>query len=132
MDYEKLLYIVLAILLGYLIIHGPSRLQAQRAKGKRLDSLATVLPDGAELAGRYLLYFWSPSCGMCRNTTRLIEQLMAERDDVISINVLDDMVLAHEIGIMGTPAVVLVENKQVRRIVLGQLSYKQLLNILAH
>lgn len=130
MEYDKLLFVLLASVLVLIISKGPAWLQARKACGQRLSALAGVLPDGARLDGRYLLYFWSPSCGMCRNTTTIINALMESRQDVISLNVLEHMELAQEVGIMGTPAFMLVDQQKVERLVLGSRSRKQLLEML--
>ena len=131
MDYEKLIYVCLAIGLILLTVKGPIFLQSRKAKGRRITELDGIFPSGADDQGRFLIYFWSPSCGMCRSTTSIINALMEERAEVLSLNVLDHMELARELGIMGTPAFVLLDRQVVEKLVFGTRNRRQLLQMLA-
>lgn len=126
MDYEKLGLMVLVIVVAYAVIQGPVLLRARKLRGKPLDGLAAVLPDGADPSTRYLLYFWSPSCGMCRSTTPVINQLQQERSDVVSLNAMEHMPLAQQAGVMGTPAFMVVEKGAIQQLVMGARSRRQI------
>lgn len=130
MEYDKLLFVILAFVLVLAISKGPAWLQARKAHGQRLSALADILPEGADPDGCYLLYFWSPSCGMCRSTTITVNELMSSRQDVLSLNVLDHMELVQELGLMGTPAFILVKQQRVEQLALGSRGRKQLLAML--
>lgn len=131
MEYEKFLFVILAFVMVLVIVKGPAWIQSRKARGQHLSILAELLPEGANHDDRYLFYFWSPSCGTCRSTTISINELMASRQNVLSLNVLEHMELAQEVGIMGTPAFMLVEKQRVEMLVLGSRSEKQLLEMLA-
>jgi thiol-disulfide isomerase/thioredoxin len=110
----------------FLIAQGPALLRARRVRGKGLEGLAAALPAGVDPGGRLLLYFWSPSCGMCRNTTPLINQLQQERNDVVSLNAMEQFDLAKEAGIMGTPAFVVVDRGLIEKLVMGVRNRRQI------
>jgi thioredoxin 1 len=131
MDYQKLALMVVVIMVAYLVIQGPVLLRARKVKGKALDGLAAALPAGADPSARYLLYFWSPSCGMCRSTTPVINQLQQERSDVVSLNAMEHMPLAQQAGVMGTPAFVVVDKGAIEQLAMGARSRRQMEAMLA-
>ncbi|MBD3669810.1 MAG: thioredoxin family protein [Gammaproteobacteria bacterium] len=126
MDWKQLLLLLGAIALAYLIVQGPALLRARKLKGQPIAELETVLPEGADPMGRFLFYFWSPSCGMCRGTTPVINQMMERRNDVVSLNVMEHMDLARMAGVMGTPAFMVVEQGRVEKVVFGARSQGQI------
>jgi len=131
MDYGRLL-ILLVVLAGvFLVVQGPAWLRARKVRGTALEDLATVLPAGVDPAARILLYFWSPSCGMCRNTTPVINELQKERSDVVSVNAMEQLKLAQQAGIMGTPAFVVVSKGVVEQLIMGSRSRRQIESLLA-
>lgn len=131
MDYGRLL-ILLAVLAGViLVVQGPAWLRARKVRGTALEGLADVLPTGVDPSSRLLLYFWSPSCGMCRNTTPVINDMQNERKDVVSVNAMEQLKLAQQAGIMGTPAFVVVSKGVVERLIMGARSRRQIEALLA-
>jgi len=126
MDYGRLL-VLLAVVAGvYLVMQGPAWLRARKVRGKALEGLMEVLPAGVDPSARLLLYFWSPSCGMCRNTTPVINELQNERKDVVSVNAMEQLALAQQTGIMGTPAFVVVHQGLIEQLVMGARSRRQI------
>ena len=131
MDYGRLL-VLLAVLAGvFLVVQGPAWLRARKVRGTALEGLAELLPAGRDPSARLLLYFWSPSCGMCRNTTPVINELQKERKDVVSVNAMEQMKLAQQAGIMGTPAFVVVRQGVIEQLIMGARSRRQIEALLA-
>lgn len=59
-----------------------------------------------------LLDFWAPWCAPCRMVAPIVEQIAAEREDVLvgKINVDEEMALASQFGVVSIPTLVVVKN----------------------
>ena len=59
-----------------------------------------------------LIDFWAPWCGPCQMVGPIIEEIAAERNDIIvgKINVDDEMELARQFCIMSIPTIVVMKN----------------------
>jgi thioredoxin 1 len=105
-------------------------LLAHRMKGQQAPEMKAVLNDRQFQASRLLIYFWSPSCGMCRSVTPIIDELMKERDDVVSIDITQHMELARAYRIMGTPAIAIVEHGIIASVSLGARTRPQIIKMI--
>jgi len=71
-----------------------------------------------------LIYFHSPSCHNCKTLTPIIEELKTELRNIESIDISKDINTARAFGIMGTPALIFVNNNIVESVHLGLKSEK--------
>ena len=59
-----------------------------------------------------LLDFWATWCGPCRMVAPIVEEIAAERDDIVvaKVNVDEEMELAVKFGIVSIPTLILLKN----------------------
>ena len=59
-----------------------------------------------------LLDFWATWCGPCRMIAPIVEEISAERDDIVvgKVNVDEEMELAVKFGIVSIPTLILLKN----------------------
>lgn len=112
----------------YPLYHG---LQKRGTQVSALPQLSEVVPQSVLNQPRYLLYFWAPQCGMCRSMTPLVERLQQQHKELIKVDASQHANLARALGVMGTPALVLIRQGVVEKVMLGAKSEGAILKWLA-
>ncbi|BCJ86716.1 thioredoxin [Effusibacillus dendaii] len=71
--------------------------------------------------GKVLVDFWATWCGPCRMQTPVVEKLAEEMPDVTftKVNVDDEAELAQRFGIMSIPTLLIFENGQLQKTMVG-------------
>ena len=79
-----------------------------------------------------LIDFWAPWCGPCQMLAPILEEIAAEREDVIvaKINVDEEMDLARSFRIVSIPTVILMKNGEKVTTSLGYKPKADLLKLL--
>ena len=79
-----------------------------------------------------LLDFWAPWCGPCQMLGPIIEEIAAEREDVIvaKINVDEEMELAKSFRIVSIPTVILMKNGEKVATSIGYKPKEEILKLL--
>lgn len=108
--------VVVALMLG---IQLSVRLRLRRRRGQMLNGLWSLVQQAAPGQSRVLVYIWSPSCGQCRSTTPIINELQREHANVVSINAAEHTAAVMEAGVMGTPAFLVLDDGVLQQAVLG-------------
>lgn len=119
-------YLIAAFITVFVLINFLPLWRARQARGRAVPELDALLTDAQRGKQRLLVYFWSPSCGMCRGMTPVIEKLVAERGDVLKVNTAESVAIARHFGVMATPSLALVEQGIVKKLVIGAKSEPQI------
>ena len=106
-------------------------LASYKARGKRITKLSGIIPESILNKESYALYFWAPVCGMCRGMTPIIDELIEQRDDLAKIDASQYPESARALGVLGTPALVLVRDGGIAKVSLGGKSEKVILKMLS-
>lgn len=122
--------IVSLLVVAFLFIQLLPFIKAREMQGKDTPDLSDVLGEKQRRQQRLLIYFWSPSCSMCRGMTPVIEKLAQQRDDVVSINAAENTEVARRLKVMGTPTMVLLNKGKIERVLLGAKSEKTINGLL--
>jgi thioredoxin 1 len=123
-------YVLAGLLVLFVLFNLFPLVRARLARGRSVPELDALLTDAQRRAPRLLVYFWSPRCGMCRGMTPVIDQLAAERGDVLKVNVAESVTLAKHFGVMATPSLAVVEKGVVKDLLLGAKSEPKIRSLL--
>jgi thioredoxin 1 len=104
-------------------------IKLRSARGKHAPSLDLLLNDSQRESPKLLLYFMSPKCGMCREITPIVDSLALQHSNILRVNLFEHTEVARELGVMATPAFVLITNGVVEKVKLGGLTESQILEM---
>ena len=79
-----------------------------------------------------LLDFWATWCGPCRMVAPVVEEIAAEREDILvgKVNVDEEMELAVKFGIVSIPTLVVMKNGEIANKAIGFMPKADILNLL--
>ena len=79
-----------------------------------------------------LLDFWATWCGPCRMVAPVVEEIAAERDDILvgKVNVDEEMELAVKFGIISIPTLIVMKNGEVDNKSMGFMPKAEILKLL--
>ena len=79
-----------------------------------------------------LLDFWATWCGPCRMVAPVVEEIAAERDDILvgKINVDEETELAVKFGIISIPTLIVMKNGEVANKAVGFMPKAEILKLL--
>jgi len=81
---------------------------------------------------KVLLDFWATWCGPCRMIAPIVEQIAAEREDILvgKIDVDQEMELAVRFGIVSIPTLIVMEGGQMKAKTIGYCPKEEILSML--
>ena len=104
---------------AFVLVNMLPLLRARRIEGHAAPDLGAILDQRQRGQELLLVYFWSPSCGMCRSITPFIDRLARERPDVVKVNIAEHLELARAFGILATPSFARVRGGVVEKLAIG-------------
>lgn len=110
-------YVIPGLIIGYLAWQWRPILKARHQRGLTAPSLEGFFEGRIQHTAA--VYFWSQHCVMCRGMTPIIQRIAEESRDVISLDAEKEVALAKKLGVMATPALVLIQGDLIARIVIG-------------
>ena len=122
-------YFFIFLALAFLVWQFYPLIKLQSKRGKQAPSLDLLLSDKQRESEKILLYFMSPSCGMCREITPVVDSLALQYSNILRVDLFEHTNVARELGVMATPAFVLVTNGVVEKVKLGGLTENQILEM---
>ena len=104
---------------AFLLVNMLPLLRARRVEGRLAPDLGAILEDRQRGQNLLLVYFWSPSCGICRSITPFIDRLAHERPDVVKVNIAEHTDVARAFGVLATPSFARVRGGIVEKLAIG-------------
>lgn len=89
------------------------------AEGRSAQPLYEALPGLDGSVGPALVYCFSPQCGPCRPMSKEVDTLRARGAQVFKLDITEHPDASRELGIRATPTLILIENGNVARMILG-------------
>lgn len=79
-----------------------------------------------------LLDFWAVWCGPCRMVAPIVEEIAAQREDILvgKVNVDEEMELAVQFGIISIPTLIVMKNGEVAQKAVGYMPKADILKLL--
>ncbi len=79
-----------------------------------------------------LLDFWATWCGPCRMVAPIVEEIAAERDDILvgKVNVDEEMELAVKFGIISIPTLIVMKDGEIINKAVGYMPKAEILKLL--
>ncbi|SEP87020.1 thioredoxin 1 [Ectothiorhodospira magna] len=88
-------------------------------QGRPAPDLTDLLDETHRGHQTLYFYFHSPRCGMCRQVSAVLDPLMAERTDIIGIDVSRRPDMARRFKVMGTPTLMRIHDGRIEKVLMG-------------
>lgn len=100
--------------------------RARRRRGDPVPRLDDVIDSRTREQPRLILFFWRPDCPLCGPGCMVIDPLLDEREDIVSIDILEHRGFARRFGVSDAPALVILSQGRIERIVVGSRNEQQI------
>jgi len=117
---EVLVLALVAIFIAYNLF---ILLSGWRQKGRFVSDITGA--NSEQQSSWQVYYFYSPTCGACRNMTPILEKHGRENSSVICVDVSVELELARQFNVRATPTAVLIESGKISKVLLGSGLLKQ-------
>ena len=123
-------YVLVAIIALFIFVQLAFRLSTRRLEGKSAPDVSDLLDPPPEPGEKALFYFYSNHCPPCRKMTPRVDRLSQRFPNVIKINISESRELGQRFSITATPSIIVVDQGQITRALVGTHSEKHLASYL--
>jgi thioredoxin 1 len=120
------IYLLAGLALTWALFYAYMYLASKSIEGRPTQDLQQQLPQLSAFPDRALIYCHSPKCGPCRQMSPVIDELAAEGQPVVKLDLSEYPALASDLGVRAAPTLLLVERDVVKEVVLGVRSRRQI------
>ncbi len=114
------LVVMLLVVIGlFVLLQWFFRLRGWRRKGKPVPLVGGALAKALRQSDPVVVYFYSPSCRACRTQEHYLTAVQEKKKPLVRINVRKDTQTAQKFGVMGTPTIVIIENRVIKEYFVG-------------
>ncbi len=119
-------YVLLAIIVAFFLVQLAFRLGTSRLEGQPAPDVSDLLGTHLDPGKKALFYFYSSHCPPCRTMSPRIDRLAQRYQNVFKIDIGESRELTRRFSITVTPSVIIVDQGQIARAVIGTQSEKRL------
>jgi thioredoxin 1 len=127
-----ILYILAAIVIIILSLRFAMMIMVNRQKGKDAPSVDGKYGKLIRKGKKVMLYFYGPTCPPCIQMSPIVDAVAMKNENVFKIDVSQDFEVARKFGVMGTPAVIVVNHGKIAEYLVGMQSEISLSETLAN
>jgi len=117
------MWVAIVVVLGLAVLQLLPVVMARRARGRQVPELEAFLSPAQRRAERLLVYFWSPTCAVCRPMSKALDEVGSEA--IVRVNVLEAAPLVTAFNVLGTPSLAVVEGGVIKDLQVGARSAAQ-------
>ena len=119
-------YVLLGIIVVFFLVQLAFRLGTSRLEGQPAPDVSDLLGTRLDPGKKALFYFYSSHCPPCRTMSPRIDRLAQRYPNVFKVDIGESRELTRRFSITVTPSVIIVDQGQIAKAVVGTQSEKRL------
>ena len=119
-------YVLMAIIVLFFLAQFALRLSAHRLEGQPAPDVSDLLGTHLDPGKKALFYFYGSHCPPCRTMSPRIDRLAQRYPNVFKVDIGESRELTRRFSITVTPSVIIVDQGQITKAVVGTQSERRL------
>ncbi len=120
------LYVILGLVMVFLAMRFALAMSMQRKKGQPAPELSGKAGKAVRQGKKVLFYFYGPTCPPCVRMAPAVDSVAQKYSNIFKIDISKELAVSRKFGVMGTPALVLVEHGKIIDFIMGPQSEQQI------
>jgi thiol-disulfide isomerase/thioredoxin len=116
---DLVVYAVLGLSVTWVLYFVYMQVATRAAEGRPANPLYPLFPALQTNEIKSLVYCFSPQCGPCRPMTREVDKLTRAGLPVYRFDITQHPEVARELGVRATPTLIVIDQGQIGRMILG-------------